>query len=282
MLCIIPVLLGRASEDSIITGVKYFISQSSASVVFLISLILGNEFFITNALAIVAILFKLGVPPFHRWMLGIIFRINFIELLFILTLQKFTPLIILSQLGVREGILITSIVLRIILIITRININFSFHYMLFLSSVGNGMWIVVSLVTRVWIIFLILYCIILAGVVIILVAGKLVKFRDVASRDGGKKIIVAIHFFNLGGVPPLIGFAVKLMVLKSLTSFSMLIVLLLVMLSAMILYIYTRIIYQAFTVSPNPDVAHVGGASRVNLILRIPLLFSISAATWML
>lgn len=66
MLCIIPVILGRSREDSIITGVKYFISQRSASVVFLVSTIMRGAMEMINILRMGAIIFKLGVPPFHR------------------------------------------------------------------------------------------------------------------------------------------------------------------------------------------------------------------------
>jgi len=131
----------------------------------------------------------------------------------------------------------------------------------------------------VWLIFLRFYCIILTRVVVILVVGKLLKFRDVATRDRIKKIIVAIHFFNLGGVPPLIGFAVKLMVLKSLVRVRIVLVLILVFMSAIVLFIYTSIIYQAFTIAPNPNYLYGGSNSRNNLIIRIPILFGLTVVT---
>nr|YP_010406815.1 NADH dehydrogenase subunit 2 [Labidocera rotunda]URC16616.1 NADH dehydrogenase subunit 2 [Labidocera rotunda] len=282
MLCIIPVLLGSASEDSIMTGVKYFISQSSASVVFLISIMTADTIALSSLLSMIAILFKLGVPPFHSWMLGIIFSVNFVELLFMLTIQKFIPLIILSQMGVSESLVIMLSVLSMLLIATSMNTNFSFHYMLFLSSVGNGMWMVVSLMTSVWMLFLGFYCVMLSGVILILIAGKLVKFSDVATSDTPKKIMVAMHFFNLGGVPPLMGFAVKLMVLKNLISMGLLICLVLVFMSAMILFIYTSMMYQAFTVSPSPGLNYGGSAGGSNLLMSMPLLLSLSLITWML
>jgi len=145
MLCIIPVILGRSREDSIISGVKYFISQRSASVVFLISTIMGRVIENIIILRRLSIIFKLGVPPFHSWILGIIMNINLIELALLLTVQKFIPLIILSQLGLRDATMMVLILLRGVQIVVRANSNFSFRYILFLSSVRNGIWIVVSL-----------------------------------------------------------------------------------------------------------------------------------------
>jgi len=139
MLCIIPILLGRSTQDSIICGVKYFISQRAASVRFLFSLLLIDSINLLSVVAITSILFKLGVPPFHRWIIGIIFNINLIEIFLILTIQKFIPLLILSQLGVNETLLMLLMFIRAGFIIVNTNANLSLQFILFLSSVGNGM-----------------------------------------------------------------------------------------------------------------------------------------------
>ena len=79
---------------------------------------------------------------------------------------------------------------------------------------------------------------------------KSLKFRDIATGDNGKKIEVALQFFNLGGVPPLIGFAVKLIVLKNLTFLRVIRLLRLILISVIVLYIYIRMMYQVYTVNP--------------------------------
>lgn len=202
-------------------------------------------------------------------------NINLIELVLLFTVQKFIPLIILSQLGLTEPAVIIIMLLRGVLIIVGVNSNFSFNYILFLSSVRNGIWIMVSLFRGVWFMFLFLYRIMLIGLAAVLTSGKIVKFRDVALRDPIKKIGVALYFLNLGGVPPLMGFAVKLMVIKRLVELRMMRIFLLIALSVIVLYVYTRIIYQAYTVTPSPVRNLNNTRSRGIVSFRIPLILSI-------
>jgi len=119
-----------------------------------------------------------------------------------------------------------------------------------------------------------LYSAILTGLVAVLISGKIIKFRDVAFRDPVKKMRVAIYFLNLGGVPPLMGFAVKLIVIKSLVDVRMISVFILITLSVIVLYVYARMMYQAYTISPNPTFnINSNGPGRFVLI-RVPLILS--------
>merc|ERR1712198_78298 len=98
-----------------------------------------------SIIAIASIIFKLGVPPFHRWIIGIIFNINLLEVFLVLTIQKFIPLIILSQLGINEIILLVLMGISGFIIV-NVNSNLSLQFILFLSSVGNGIWILAGLI----------------------------------------------------------------------------------------------------------------------------------------
>ena len=282
MLCIIPILLGGRTQDSIICGVKYFISQSAASVRFLFSLLLID---LTNYLyyvTLASIIFKLGVPPFHRWIVGIIFNINLIELFLVLTVQKFIPLLIISQLGIRENLLLGLILISASFIIINLNRNLSLQYILFLSSVGNGMWMLAALIGRVWGLFLIMYSLILVRAVTRMITSKIVKLRDLAIRDNTKKFEVALQFFNLGGVPPLIGFAVKLIVLKNLISLRLTTLIILVLISVIILYIYLVMMYQVYTVSPTPVIFQSNISNNKFLSLNVRILLLFRAARWVI
>ena len=138
---------------------------------------------------------------------------------------------------------------------------------------------VASLIRSVWLLFLIFYSAMLAGAVGILITIKLVKFRDVALRDRAKKLRVAAHFFNLGGVPPLIGFAVKLIALKNIIPLGLALTLTLVLLSVIVLYIYTRIMYQAYTVTPRGQISIPNTRVRKSILISIALLISLSTRT---
>jgi hypothetical protein len=69
----------------------------------------------------------------------IIMRVGLVELVLILTLQKFIPLIILSQIELRVEIIFVIFFSSLGIIVLRMNSTFSINYILFLSSVGNGL-----------------------------------------------------------------------------------------------------------------------------------------------
>ena len=65
ILCIIPILCGNITKRSVENGVKYFVSQRRASLVFFVGLILMKKIRWRGLLRGAAILFKIGIPPFQ-------------------------------------------------------------------------------------------------------------------------------------------------------------------------------------------------------------------------
>ena len=98
ILCIIPLLCIKITKRSVECGVKYFISQSGASLIFLMGVILRKKSELVVLVRRGAILFKLGVPPFHRWLLRVVINLGYAEMFALFRIQKFTPLIILRRL----------------------------------------------------------------------------------------------------------------------------------------------------------------------------------------
>jgi hypothetical protein len=65
MLCFIPLLVRNLRERSILRGVKYFISQRLASLVFILGSLAIGKGVLADRLVRLALVFKLGIPPFH-------------------------------------------------------------------------------------------------------------------------------------------------------------------------------------------------------------------------
>jgi len=274
MLCIIPLLCSSGRGDIVICRIKYFVSQRRASLVFLFGLILRERLEFILRLRVLAIVFKLGLPPFHRWLLRIIFSINYFELYLLFTLQKVIPLIILFQLGLRLNALLLVVIRGLGYLILSINSNCSIHNMLFLSSVGNGGFMLRSLIGGNWLLFLIGYSLILITIMIILGQLKLMKLRDLSFSTVTVIGLLALQFFNLGGVPPMLGFVVKLIVLKSLTIVRLVLVLLLLLSSFLVLYVYVVMFFQIYRAYATYNVVGKRGGSVNTRILPIMLIFS--------
>lgn len=139
MLCVIPLLVGKGSPISRIAGVKYFVSQRRASLVFIIRVLIRFDVAAIRFFTVLRVVFKLGLPPFHRWLLRILEGLGYGEMFIIFTIQKFIPLIILTGLKISRGLIMGLMVISLILILRRALRANSLFFIIFLSSVANGL-----------------------------------------------------------------------------------------------------------------------------------------------
>lgn len=70
------------------------------------------------------------------------------------------------------------------------------------------------------------------------------KINDCLTPLGG--LVLATQFFNLGGLPPFVGFLVKLGILKLILRLSVRLTLILLALSLRLLFVYVTVFYQAY------------------------------------
>jgi len=240
MLCFIPIFISRKTSNSTTNRLKYFVSQSSASLLFIIIIMLPLN---SPLIILLLIIFKIGVPPFQRWLTAILPTLNLSEIFILFTIQKFLPLIILSQFN--SGLTLFIFILASFLFtLVRSSSTTSLYKLLFISSVVNIIWTLINLWNR-WLIFFCGYTRIFGGLIINLSLFSISKTRDLIVGPTIAKIIIPIQFFNLGGVPPLAGFNLKLMLLNKIVNFNPPMTLILLISTLITLYLYTIIFYQA-------------------------------------
>lgn len=139
ILSVIPLLVVKIREDSVLNGLKYFISQRAASLLFIARVLITSDFSAIVLVRRLAILFKLGIPPFHSWLLSILPNLGYVEMFILIRIQKFIPLMILRQLKV-PGLMMRIIVgSTLIFLLLRLNKVGSLFILLFLSSRRNGL-----------------------------------------------------------------------------------------------------------------------------------------------
>lgn len=246
ILCIIPILVGGGLRRSSLNAVKYFVSQRAVSLLFIRIIFFSGASFTTELICL-RIIFKLGLPPFQRWLISILPNIKYYEIFLIFTIQKVIPLTILSYVGLAIVWLIVLRISRFIYIIYSLTSVSSIFILIFLSSSRNGLWMLSLIrINGQWIIFLLFYSLILFSVVISLNVLNVKKLNDSLS-SGFSSLVIAIQFFNLGGVPPFIGFLVKLMILKLIVGLRSLIIIFLLIVSLIVLYIYVVMFYQLYS-----------------------------------
>jgi len=255
MLCFIPILVRGLREQAILTGVKYFISQRLASMVFIIRILLTNRIIFVDAFIRLALIFKLGVPPFHSWLISVLTRIGYSRIFMLFTIQKFIPLFIISQIIFIE-LWLWVLILRLLgVILMTLNSIGSFYLLLILSGALNTIW----MLRRVskggsWVGFLLTYRVVLGALIFGLAKTSVIKVNDVTGLDWRRASIIRFHLLNLGGLPPLVGFLVKLKLLKPLTIISLSLSVTLVIGALIVLYLYVVYCYQVFSLPKKKEI----------------------------
>ena len=247
ILSVIPLLVVKIREDSVLNGLKYFISQSVASLIFILCVLIGGASRVTVGVVCLAVLFKIGLPPLHSWLLSILPTVGYIEMFILLRVQKFIPLIILRQIALPIAVLGLIIVSCLIFLMLSLNKVGSIFMLIFLSSRRNGLWVLNSLVAgRKWLLFIMVYTVIIGAGLLMLNVLKVFKINDVLYRSYMGAICIRLQFLNIGGLPPFMGFLLKVLIIKVILGYSWFMVMILIILSLIIIYLYTTILYQAY------------------------------------
>ena len=237
-------------------SIKYFLIQRWASVIFLIRFfffyIINNNF---SILINLRLFIKLGIRPFHSWFISIL-KTSSLNTLFILsTIQKIIPLIIIFNIKVNNILIFTIILLTLIFILRLLPSTININKVLALSSINNVIWLIIRtlLSLKIILLFIVIYMYIILGVVRIYNFYRLNVFYQINSIVFLDKFIILIVFISLGGMPPMLGFLRKIIILKIIINNSLRIILIftIVISSLTLLYFYLSRIYFYLTNIPS-------------------------------
>ena len=251
----LPIISSKENVE-IENSIKYFLIQRWASITFLIRFffffVVNNNFFILINLRL---FIKLGISPFHSWFISIL-KTSSLNTLFILsTLQKIIPLIIILNTKVNSILILIVIFLTLIFILSLLPSTINIKKVLALSSINNIIWLIISTLfsLKIILLFITVYIYILLGVVIIYNFYSLSVFNQINSIVFLDKFSILMIFISLGGMPPLLGFLSKMLILKILISnfIRMVLVFIIVMSSLLLLYFYLSRIYFYLTNTPS-------------------------------
>ena len=171
---------------------------------------------------------------------------NKFSCLIILTWQKIGPIIIISYLYINKILLIL-----ILLIITNsifgINQN-SLRKILAISSINNSSWIIIALLINenLWLNYIIIYSILNILIINIFIKYNINYINQLKffNLNFFNKINILILILSILGLPPIIGFLIKWILIKTLILNKLyLILIILVTLTIINLYFYIKITY---------------------------------------
>ena len=236
-------------------SVKYFLIQRWASIIFLISYFFCSYFINSiRILLILSIFIKLGISPFHTWFISILKTCSLYILMLLSSLQKIIPLIILNNVFFFFRTFYFCIIITIIFLVIILSSVININKLLALSSLGNILWLISSnlLSLKLMILFLTIYVFLLMGIYLFYNSFYYNLFIQINRINFFDKIIIVLLFISLGGMPPLLGFLRKFLILKIIFIYENLILFLIIIFSSLVLlYHYMSRIYFFITFMPS-------------------------------
>nr|YP_011017393.1 NADH dehydrogenase subunit 2 [Amblyomma parvum]WQF69056.1 NADH dehydrogenase subunit 2 [Amblyomma parvum] len=213
LLFFVPIMNFKNKIDSNLM-ITYFIIQCFSSTLFFMSAMnfIYSKMHIFMLIINISMMIKLALIPFHFWLSSISEMIEFQTLFFILTFQKMIPMIILTHF--KTSILIFFIsISSMIASLLALNSK-SFKKILIFSSISHQGWVISMIIaeSNFWVSYMIIYSFLILKISNMCLKFKLnyVSIFFAKNKFTSKKMSIIFLMLSLGGMPPFLGFFMKL------------------------------------------------------------------------
>nr|UAT98027.1 NADH dehydrogenase subunit 2 [Ambulyx japonica] len=257
LLSFIPLISNSNNLLSSEASLKYFLTQSIASMNFLFSILikmnLMKNFEMNNFISIMinsSLLMKMGSAPFHFWFPNISEGLSWFNNFILMTWQKITPMILLSY-YFNVNFLYYIIMLNVMIgAIGGIN-QTSLRKMMAFSSINNLGWMMFSIMIseNLWMFYFFMYSFLISIMFFLFFILNMFFINQlfINNMNFMIKLNLLINFLSLGGLPPFIGFLPKWIIINFLMINKLYFLTLIMVMSSLItIYFYIRIIYSSF------------------------------------
>nr|YP_010613665.1 NADH dehydrogenase subunit 2 [Pseudergolis wedah]WAR69296.1 NADH dehydrogenase subunit 2 [Pseudergolis wedah] len=256
LLSFIPLMNSPNNLMNSEASLKYFLTQSIASINFifsiLLSLFLMKNFFFNNFFSILinsSMLMKMGSVPFHFWFPNIMEGLSWLNSFILMTWQKITPMILLSYYFNYKFLILIMILNVIIGALGSFN-QISIRKLMAFSSINNLGWMLSALIIseNLWTMYFIFYSFFISIMCFLFYLINIYLINQLFNFNFNFliKISIMINFLSLGGLPPFMGFFPKWMIINYLLMNNLIIIsFFFIMFSLVMLFIYVRIIYSS-------------------------------------
>nr|YP_010507233.1 NADH dehydrogenase subunit 2 [Episcapha fortunii]UXF64384.1 NADH dehydrogenase subunit 2 [Episcapha fortunii] len=259
LLSIIPLLSKVNDIYPSEAALKYFLTQSLASLMFLFSIILSSnlkDYFILSSNSFLmlilnsALLTKMGAAPFHFWFPEIIEGLKWINCFIILTWQKIAPMILLMY-NLSLTTFLSCIIIISSMIGSLLNLNqISLRKILVYSSINHMSWMIAAMLysPSVWMIYFIIYTIISLNIILMFNNLNIYSMKQLLfclNSNKMNKLLFMMNFMSLGGLPPFLGFLPKWLTVNNLIYNNFYTLSLILIITTLIsLFVYLRIMFS--------------------------------------
>nr|YP_010956301.1 NADH dehydrogenase subunit 2 [Troglocarcinus corallicola]WMY25265.1 NADH dehydrogenase subunit 2 [Troglocarcinus corallicola] len=252
LMCFIPLITTKMNPYLSEAAVKYFLIQAMGSALLISSSLFYIPFsFISHTLILMSLLLKLAAAPFHFWFPQIVEGLTWPQVFLLSTLQKLAPMILISYLQLTPfmmNMIIFSAMLSAILgAIGGLNVMYLRKIIAF-SSINHLSWLLIAMLTSevFWLLYFIIYSVMLSTIIMMFFKLNVFMFSSLIQfyhNNSYHFILIIMNLLSLGGLPPLVGFVPKWLLIQLMMNYYLIIPMLMLLFSSLItLYFYLRII----------------------------------------
>ncbi|YP_214939.1 NADH dehydrogenase subunit 2 (mitochondrion) [Homalodisca vitripennis] len=250
LMCLTPLMSGY----NMITSecmMKHFIVQGVSSSILILGLVMSLLYFnYSNNLVLISVLIKLGMAPFHNWVLVVVEGLSYWVNFMLLTLIKIAPLTLMSYINLNTNFyVILSLIVGSLFALNQSSIRKIMAY----SSIFNlGFMSISSMNNSIWVIYFMIYSLILSNLFFFMKKLNINYINQIIINEFTPEVSISIWILvlSLGGMPPLIEFMGKLMVFEMLMSMGQILILtIMVLTSLLVMFYYIRMMYLSLMFS---------------------------------
>nr|YP_009307965.1 NADH dehydrogenase subunit 2 [Typosyllis antoni]AOR87150.1 NADH dehydrogenase subunit 2 [Typosyllis antoni] len=251
LMSFIPLMLSSSTHSELEAATKYFLMQSIGSAMMLTSIFMFNSlnlFKPTSLIFCLSMMLKMGMAPLHLWLPQILNNMTWVMILLTTTWQKIGPMSVLSYMS-------TMWMYQTITIIAAANIMIGvfgglsqsqMRPLIAYSSISHMGWMLSSMIlsSTIMVLYLILYFIVSLSALtplILMEKQSSSKHNLTFNNPQNLMLMTSLNMLSMGGMPPMLGFIPKWMVISMLIKISPLLTLSLTTLSMISLYFYLKI-----------------------------------------
>nr|YP_010883248.1 NADH dehydrogenase subunit 2 [Pylorgus porrectus]WIF28473.1 NADH dehydrogenase subunit 2 [Pylorgus porrectus] len=250
LMSFIPLMYNQNNLKSSQAMMIYFLTQSISSMIMLfsmISIMMMSSTLIKEMAKIsimISIMIKIGMPPFHSWMPEVMGALAWMPIFMLSTWQKMGPLFILSTVISSPTIYLFIISGSLISAIGGINVTSTRKIMAY-SSMSHLSWMSMLMTTSMnWYKYMMMYSMMMSMMCYNFHNYNFYFMNQINSKIPIMgKMSMSIMLLSLGGMPPMLGFLPKWMVIQTMLYNNMYLLMMFMLLMSLItLFYYMRLI----------------------------------------
>nr|YP_010990656.1 NADH dehydrogenase subunit 2 [Paravarcia deceptrix]WOW99100.1 NADH dehydrogenase subunit 2 [Paravarcia deceptrix] len=217
MISFMPILTKSKKMNE--QSMKYFIIQSSSSSIMLMSILMNSMIEYPLNLSIMLIssmLMKIGMMPFHTWLIPLMQSMTWENCIIMSTWQKISPTILMTQMINMKQMIIPMCISLMIAPMSAMNQS-SLKKIMAYSSISNSPWMISSLMysKQQFMMFMMIYSTLTLMTMKKMKEHKLMFINQISMEKDKPKLSMMILMLSISGMPPLVGFTPKWLILQS-------------------------------------------------------------------